>query len=110
VPLLRSYQPLEVVRGELGSLASADMFALGASLLELATRAELPRGGQHYADLRAGRLPLLPTCTQRFAAMIRRVAAGGGGAAGRCACLSFLCAAARRACVGTPGPREGREP
>lgn len=70
-PTLCSYLPLEVLRGELGQLAKADMFALGASLLELATRAELPSGGHQYADLRAGKLPLLPTFTQRFANMIR---------------------------------------
>ncbi|KAI3432278.1 hypothetical protein D9Q98_003838 [Chlorella vulgaris] len=65
------YLPLEVLRGQLHQLAKADMFALGATLLELATRTELPAGGQQYADLRAGKLPLLPTCTQRFAAMLR---------------------------------------
>ncbi|EFN52084.1 hypothetical protein CHLNCDRAFT_37008 [Chlorella variabilis] len=69
------YLPLEVLRGELGQLAKADMFALGASLLELATRAELPSGGHQYADLRAGKLPLLPTFTQRFANMIRTLMA-----------------------------------
>lgn len=63
--------PQELLQGDLRHLAAADMFALGASLLELATRAELPSGGPQYADLRAGRLPLLPTCTQRFAAMIK---------------------------------------
>lgn len=52
-------------------LAKADMFALGATLLELATRTELPCGGQQYQDLRQGRLPLLPTCTQRFTAMLK---------------------------------------
>lgn len=66
-----SYLPLEVLNGELGQLHKADMFSLGATLLELATRAELPSGGQQYQDLRAGKLPLLPTCTQRFANMIR---------------------------------------
>lgn len=59
------------MNGELGQLHKADMFSLGATLLELATRAELPAGGQQYQDLRAGRLPLLPTCTQRFASMIK---------------------------------------
>ena len=59
------------MNGDLARLHKADMFALGATLLELATRAELPSGGQQYQDLRAGRLPMLPTCTQRFANMIR---------------------------------------
>ncbi|KAL4424004.1 hypothetical protein ABPG75_001305 [Micractinium tetrahymenae] len=65
------YLPLEVLNGQLGQLHKADMFSLGATLLELATRTELPSGGQQYQDLRAGKLPLLPTCTQRFANMIR---------------------------------------
>lgn len=43
----------------------------GATLLELATRVELPSGGQQYQDLRAGRLPLVPTCTRRFAGMVK---------------------------------------
>jgi hypothetical protein len=67
------------MNGNLGCLHKADMFALGATLLELATRAELPSGGQQYQDLRAGRLPMLPTCTQRFANMIRWVGSKGVG-------------------------------
>lgn len=59
------------MNGQLGQLHKADMFSLGATLLELATRSELPAGGQQYQDLRAGKLPLLPTCTQRFANMVR---------------------------------------
>ena len=65
------YLPPELLRGELGQLHKADMFALGASLLELATRTELPTGGQQYQDLRTGKLPLLPTFTQRFTAMLK---------------------------------------
>lgn len=65
------YLPPELLRGELGQLHKADMFALGASLLELATRTELPAGGQQYQDLRTGKLPLLPTFTQRFTAMLK---------------------------------------
>ena len=85
--LYRRYLPLEVLNGQLGQLHKADMFALGATLLELATRSELPSGGQQYQDLRAGRLPLLPTYTQRFARMIR------------CAELSWLAETAARAGV-----------
>ncbi|PSC73365.1 Wee1 kinase isoform B [Micractinium conductrix] len=69
------YLPLEVMNGQLGQLHKADMFALGATLLELATRVELPSGGQQYQDLRAGRLPLLPTCTRRFAGMVKALMA-----------------------------------
>jgi len=72
-----SYLPLEVLNDDLSQLHKADMFSLGATLLELATRVELPTNGPLYQDLRAGKLPLLPTCTQRFAAMIRL----GGAAA-----------------------------
>lgn len=69
---LCSYLPLEVMNGDLAQLHKADMFALGATMLQLATSTELPSGGHQYQDLRAGKLPLLPTCTQRFANMIRR--------------------------------------
>ena len=97
-PLLcpcRSYLPLEVLNGNLGQLPKADMFALGATLLELAMRSELPSGGQQYQDLRAGKLPLLPTCTQRFTNLIRYerwagwVGADESGAAW--ACLGLAC-------------------
>ena len=74
------------MNGNLGCLHKADMFALGATLLELATRAELPLGGQQYQDLRAGRLPMLPTCTQRFANMIRWVGSKRGGLLGAWGC------------------------
>ncbi|KAK9821243.1 hypothetical protein WJX81_008325 [Elliptochloris bilobata] len=41
----------------------ADMFALGASVYELATGQELPTSGSKYKDLRQGRLSLLPGLT-----------------------------------------------
>ena len=41
-------------------LDKADVFALGASLYELASGAPLPRGGAAYQDFRAGRVRLLP--------------------------------------------------
>ena len=88
------YLPLEVLRGELGQLQRADMFALGATLLELATRRALPENGPQYAELRAGRLPLLPTCSKKFAAVIRcgcRLGCGAVGVPGSCRLPSVQC-------------------
>jgi wee1-like protein kinase len=65
------YLPLEVLNDDHSSLDKADMFALGATLFELASGAELPEGGKAYQDLRAGRVPLLPAITTPLHAMIR---------------------------------------
>ena len=37
-------------------LDKADMFALGATMFELASRSELPSSGQLYQDLRCGKV------------------------------------------------------
>ena len=81
------YLPREVLNGDLSCLDRADMFSLGATLLELAMRSELPSGGPLYQDLRAGKLPLLPTMTTRFNAMVR--CAPGGRKGGRAGCWAW---------------------
>lgn len=65
------YLPLEVMNSDYTQLEKADIFALGATLFELASGNELPSGGQLYDDLRRGKVPLLPTMTTSCMQMIR---------------------------------------
>eukprot|EP00204_Picochlorum_oklahomense_P003479 CAMPEP_0118800128 /NCGR_PEP_ID=MMETSP1161-20130426/2123_1 /TAXON_ID=249345 /ORGANISM="Picochlorum oklahomensis, Strain CCMP2329" /LENGTH=130 /DNA_ID=CAMNT_0006727909 /DNA_START=1 /DNA_END=393 /DNA_ORIENTATION=+ len=65
------YLPLEVMNSDYTQLEKADIFALGATLFELASGNELPSGGQMYDDLRRGKVPLLPTMTTSCMQMIR---------------------------------------
>jgi hypothetical protein len=50
------YLPLEVMNSDYSRLDKADMFALGATMFELASRTELPSSGQLYQDLRHGKV------------------------------------------------------
>jgi wee1-like protein kinase len=65
------YLPLEVMNSNYAHLDKADVFALGATLFELASGNELPSGGQLYEDLRREKVPLLPNVTNSLMQMIR---------------------------------------
>jgi len=65
------YLPLEVMNSNYEHLEKADVFAVGATLFELASGNELPSGGQLYEDLRRDRVPLLPNVTTSLMQMIR---------------------------------------
>lgn len=65
------YLPLEVMNSNYTQLDKADVFALGATLFELASGNELPSGGQMYEDLRRDKVPLLPNTTTSMMQMIR---------------------------------------
>jgi wee1-like protein kinase len=71
----RRYLPPELLAGDHSALDKADVFSLGATLLELAAGAPLPDGGPAYRDLREGRLPLLPAVRAPLAALIRAMMA-----------------------------------
>ncbi len=58
------YLPLELLNSVYRWLDKADMFALGATLFELASRNELPSGGQLYQDLRHGKVHPPPAALQ----------------------------------------------
>lgn len=60
------YLAREVLNGDTRHLEKGDMFALGASLYELATGCPLPKEGSAYQDLREGKLKLLPVATDNF--------------------------------------------
>jgi wee1-like protein kinase len=65
------YLPLEVMNSDYSALEKADIFALGATILDLAMGKGLPENGQLYQDLRAGKLPLLPTVPASLVKMIK---------------------------------------
>lgn len=80
------------------SLAKVDMFALGATLYELASGAPLPSSGDRWSALREGKVTMLPAVTQQLQNLIKVGSSGvcrGGtsGSAGwpaRCACLILI--------------------
>lgn len=63
--------PHEIMNGDLSRLDKADMFSLGATIYDVVTKGCLPSEGQAYQDLRAGKLPLLPTVTRPLYNMIK---------------------------------------
>lgn len=65
------YLAPEVLRGDVSRLDRADAFALGATLYELATGAPLPSGGATYADIREGRLRLMPAVSAGFQRVVK---------------------------------------
>lgn len=67
------YLPLEIMNGDYSRLHKGDMFALGATLFELASGTELPSGGPAYQDLRRGKVPLLPTYSTYLSRLIRNL-------------------------------------
>lgn len=64
------YLAREVLNGDTRHLDKGDMFALGASLYELATGCLLPQDGAAYQDLRDGKLKLLPVASVAFSKII----------------------------------------
>ncbi|KFM22896.1 Wee1-like protein kinase [Auxenochlorella protothecoides] len=67
------YMAPELMNADHRDLPAADMFALGATALQLASGEDLPRGGAAYAALRAGKLPLLPALPVGLARLIKWV-------------------------------------
>ena len=65
------YLPLEVMNSNYSALDKADVFAVGATLYQLATGQDLPSGGQLYEDLRRNKVPLLPNITTTLMQVIR---------------------------------------
>lgn len=75
------YMAPELLKNELSScLDKADMFALGATLYELATGTELPKNGERYQQLRSGQLGLITHVNTKIVGMIK--VGGGPGRAG----------------------------
>lgn len=54
------YMPLEILNDDYSQLPKVDMFALGATIYELARGSPLPTSGPQFQLLREGKLTLLP--------------------------------------------------
>ncbi|KAH7430207.1 hypothetical protein KP509_09G088500 [Ceratopteris richardii] len=65
------YMPLELINDDYGHLAKADVFALGASIFELARGSPLPSSGSQFQAIRKGRLPLLPGFSLPFQNLLK---------------------------------------
>jgi hypothetical protein len=76
LPLPRSYLSGDLLQGKTNALDKADVFALGATLYELALGSELPKAGPAYQRLRQGKIMMLPTFTTQFVNMLK---VGGRG-------------------------------
>jgi wee1-like protein kinase len=65
------YMPLELINDDYRYLPKADIFALGASVYELARNFPLPSSGSQFQALRHGRLPLLPGFSLPFQNLLK---------------------------------------
>jgi hypothetical protein len=71
-PCIRArYLSGELLQGRTTALDKADIFALGATLYELASGSELPKSGPVYQRLRTGKITMLPTFTAQFQNVIK---------------------------------------
>jgi len=67
------YLSPELLNNHYGSLDKADMFALGATLYELATGGPLPTGGERYHAIRSGTLTMLPHISMKMQNIIKKL-------------------------------------
>lgn len=97
-----SYLPLELLNNDTRHLDKADIFALGATLYELATGCGLPANGRRYKELREGRLAMMPgvsmTVTRLVAVRCVACCALRGGLVRMCVRMWCGCMAGTAAC------------
>lgn len=67
------YMPLEIINDNYQHLRKADIFALGASIYELARNHPLPSSGSQFQALRQGKLPLLPGFSLPFQNLLKNL-------------------------------------
>lgn len=65
------YMPLEMLKEDYSELSKVDMFALGATIYELARGSPLPTSGSQFHTLRQGKLTLLPGYSLSFQNIIK---------------------------------------
>jgi wee1-like protein kinase len=67
------YTPLEILNDDHSQLHKADIFALGATIYELARGLPLPSSGVQFQALRQGKLALLPSFSVPFQILLKVV-------------------------------------
>ncbi|XP_077289858.1 wee1-like protein kinase [Arctopsyche grandis] len=67
------YLSNEVLQEDLSNLTKADIFALGLTIYEAGGGGPLPKNGQEWHDIRNGRLPDLPNCSQELNLLIKNM-------------------------------------
>ena len=72
----RRYLSREFLEGSHDHLPKADIFALGITLYELGTGTDLPEHGDAYQALRDGRLGPMPSLSEPFQDVIKKMTAG----------------------------------
>jgi wee1-like protein kinase len=65
------YMPLEMLKEDYSELSKVDMFALGATIYELARGSPLLTSGSQFHTLRQGKLTLLPGSSLSFQTIIK---------------------------------------
>lgn len=65
------YMPLEILNDDYSQLTKVDMFALGATIYEMASGSPLPSSGPGFQALRQGKLTLLPGCSLSFQQLLK---------------------------------------
>lgn len=65
------YMPLEILNDDHSQLSKVDVFALGATIYELARGSPLPSSGPQFQGLRQGKLTLLPRHSLSFQNLIK---------------------------------------
>jgi len=65
------YLPKEILNEDYSHLAKVDIFSLGLSMYELASKTELPKNGDEWHQLRSGTLPPLEHFSEDFNAIIK---------------------------------------
>ncbi len=65
------YLAPELLKNQLDKLEKADMFALGATLYELASGCPLPSTGDRWHAIREGKLMMLPAVAHQLQTLIK---------------------------------------
>lgn len=85
------YLAPELLKNRQGSLEKADMFALGATLYELASGCPLPSTGDRWHAVREGKLMMLPAVTHQLQNLIKKLMSSDPSARPDAAAVLAVC-------------------